>query len=202
MLINNSWNLTMFDQDQQTTAESNNFCSLEKTYNKINTLITDVDGVLTDGTFLYSEQGKVYKKFGPHDSDGVKLLKSMSISVQAITADKRGFNITKSRLYDMGIDLSFVSEQDRLNWLIENCDLEKTAFVGDGLYDAPAMRHCAVSFAPLNAVAFAKQNATKILEVCGGNGALLEVALEFLVSRDPKTYYELQGGFMGGHSNQ
>ena len=192
----------MLDQHQQTTELSIKFFSLEKAYNQVNTLITDVDGVLTDGTFLYSEQGKVYKKFGPHDSDGVKLLRSMNISVQAITADKRGFNITKSRLNDMNIELTFVSEQDRLNWLRENCDLEKTAFVGDGLYDAPAMRHCAVSFAPLNAVAFAKQNATKILEACGGNGALLEVALEFLVSRDPKTYHELQGGFMGGHSNQ
>jgi YrbI family 3-deoxy-D-manno-octulosonate 8-phosphate phosphatase len=192
----------MLDQHQQTTELSKEFFSLEKAYNQVDKLITDVDGVLTDGTFLYSEQGKVYKKFGPHDSDGVKLLRSMNISVQAITADKRGFDITKSRLNDMNIELTFVSEQDRLNWLRENCGLEKTAFVGDGLYDAPAMRHCAVSFAPLNAVAFAKQNATKILEVCGGNGALLEVALEILSLRDPKAYYELQGGFMGGHSNQ
>ena len=36
--------------------------------------VLDVDGVLTDGTFYYSEKGKIMKKFGPHDSDGLKLI--------------------------------------------------------------------------------------------------------------------------------
>ena len=37
--------------------------------------ISDVDGVLTDGKYLYSKQGKEYKMFGAHDNDGAKLLK-------------------------------------------------------------------------------------------------------------------------------
>ena len=36
--------------------------------------ILDVDGVLTDGGFYYSSEGKVLKKFGPDDNDALKLL--------------------------------------------------------------------------------------------------------------------------------
>ena len=38
------------------------------------TFVLDVDGVLTTGQFLYSVNGKIYKVFGPHDSDGLKML--------------------------------------------------------------------------------------------------------------------------------
>lgn len=38
-------------------------------------IIFDIDGVMTTGQFLYSENGKAYKIFGAHDNDGIKLLK-------------------------------------------------------------------------------------------------------------------------------
>ena len=52
--------------------------------------VLDVDGVLTDGTFYYSEKGKIMKKFGPHDSDGLKLISDL-IKVEFISADKEVF---------------------------------------------------------------------------------------------------------------
>ena len=39
------------------------------------TFVVDVDGVMTTGQFLYSKLGKEYKIFGPHDNDGLKMLK-------------------------------------------------------------------------------------------------------------------------------
>ena len=42
----------------------------------IKNLILDVDGVMTTGQFLYSEDGKAYKIFGPHDADGLKILRN------------------------------------------------------------------------------------------------------------------------------
>ena len=74
----------------------------------IEELVTDVDGVLTDGKYFYSDQGKILKQFGPHDSDGFKIIKSLGINVRAISADHRGFNITRKRLGDMGIDVHLV----------------------------------------------------------------------------------------------
>ena len=63
---------------------------------KIKNLILDVDGVFTTGQFLYTINGKVAKVFGAHDNDGIKLSKPY-LNIHAITADKRGFNITKKR---------------------------------------------------------------------------------------------------------
>ena len=42
---------------------------MEESKKKLN-LIIDIDGVMTTGQFLYSEKGKAFKVFGPHDSDG------------------------------------------------------------------------------------------------------------------------------------
>ena len=42
-------------------------------------VISDVDGCLTDGKFVYTAEGKVAKVYGPHDADGVKLLKGYNI---------------------------------------------------------------------------------------------------------------------------
>ena len=58
--------------------------------------LLDVDGVMTTGQFLYSEGGKEYKVFGPHDNDGLKLIKDKA-TIKFITADERGFLITKKK---------------------------------------------------------------------------------------------------------
>lgn len=62
--------------------------------------ILDVDGVLTDGGFYYSAEGKVMKKFGPYDNDALSLL-SPYLEIVFMTSDKRGFDITRSRIENM-----------------------------------------------------------------------------------------------------
>jgi 3-deoxy-D-manno-octulosonate 8-phosphate phosphatase KdsC-like HAD superfamily phosphatase len=53
-------------------------------------LVMDVDGVLNTGHFFYSEEGKMFKVFGPHDRDGVKIAESMGLTINFITADGLG----------------------------------------------------------------------------------------------------------------
>lgn len=142
---------------------------------KITTIVTDVDGVFTDGKFTYTKDGKISKVFGPHDSDGIKLLKKIGINVVAITADKRGFDITLSRMNDMGVYVVLVNEHDRADWFSKNFDATRTAFVGDGYYDAEVMRKTHVSFAPANAVEEAKRNTRYVLKTPGGSGVFLEI---------------------------
>ena len=57
-------------------------------------IIIDVDGVMTTGQFIYSKTGKLFKIFGPHDTDGLNLLKK-KYNISFITADKKGLEITK-----------------------------------------------------------------------------------------------------------
>ena len=58
-------------------------------------IIIDVDGVLSTGQFIYSQKGKIFKIFGRHDNDGLKIIKNF-FSILFITADKKGFKISKS----------------------------------------------------------------------------------------------------------
>lgn len=160
----------------------------------ITDFITDVDGVLTDGKYFYSVDGKILKQFGPHDSDGFKIIKSLGIKVRAISADHRGFNITKKRFDDMGIELILVSESERLNWIKLNCNPDNTIFVGDGLYDAAVMKICSMSFAPSNALSITKDCAKHTTIATGGNGVILEIALNILKELDNKKYKKFISG--------
>ena len=80
-------------------------------------VISDVDGCLTDGRYIYTADGKVAKIFGPHDNDGVKLLRANGFDVVFISADKRGFQITQKRINDMRCEVFNVSEADRVQWV-------------------------------------------------------------------------------------
>ena len=158
---------------------------------EIKELITDVDGVLTSGRYFYSKKGKILKEFGPHDSDGFSIIRSLGISVRAISADHRGFEITKKRLDDMGVELHLVSELDRLDWVKNNCNPEQTAFVGDGLHDIASMRLCSISFAPCNALPITKANAGYVTQASGGNGVMFEVAMEILKAVNMPRYQKI-----------
>ena len=91
----------------------------------IKNFILDVDGVMTSGKFLYSTKGKIYKEFGAHDSDGLKIL-SKYINIEFITADRRGLGISKSRISkDMGFKLTLVPEEKiDMNFLKPNLVLK------------------------------------------------------------------------------
>lgn len=153
----------------------------------IHQLITDVDGVMTDGKFFYTESGKIMKQFGPHDNDGIKMLNLHGIKTHAITADERGFLITKKRLDDMGVPLTLVSENHRLNFIETNFGFQYTAFVGDGFYDSQCLSKCQIGYAPKNATEHAKNHADHIIPYNGGEGVLLYVALDILQRENYET---------------
>ena len=116
-------------------------------------LVFDVDGVFTAGSFLYTIDGKFAKVFGPHDNDGIKMIRS-KIKIQAISADRRGFDITKKRIQDdMKIPLTLVDEKDRLDWFKSNFknSKEEVVYMGDGIHDAKIFDYVCYSIAPNNA---------------------------------------------------
>ena len=102
--------------------------------------ILDVDGVLTDGKFIYSDKGKKFKVFGPHDHDGLKIIKEF-INIEFITADKNGYTITKRRVVDdMKFKLTLVSEKIRINYLEKKFGLKNIIYMGDGIFDAEILK--------------------------------------------------------------
>ena len=91
--------------------------------------LLDVDGVMTNGQFIYSRNGKVQKIFGPDDHDGLRLL-SEFIEIRFITGDKKGFDISKKRIVDdMNFKLDLVSTVKRLDWIKKKYPLNKGIYM-------------------------------------------------------------------------
>jgi 3-deoxy-D-manno-octulosonate 8-phosphate phosphatase (KDO 8-P phosphatase) len=138
--------------------------------------ILDVDGVMTTGHFIYGIDGKLFKIFGPHDSDGLKLIRE-SVNIQFITADDRGFDITKKRIVDdMKYPLTLVKEENRFEY-IKGFDFDTVAFMGDGYFDSLIMPHCYISITPVNSRVECKKVATYITPSKSGEGAVMDACL-------------------------
>ena len=145
-----------------------------------NNFILDVDGVLTTGQFFYSSEGKVFKVFGPDDNDALKLI-SKFMNVHFVTGDSKGFDISKKRISDdMSFKLSLVSTTKRIHWIEENYDLEKTVYMGDGIFDHYVMRSVFYSIAPANANITAKQYADHTTQRSGGDRAVAEACVHLI----------------------
>ena len=149
-----------------------------KASNKLH-FVLDVDGVLTTGQFLYSSDGKAYKVFGPHDADGLKLVKD-KLNVMFISADKRGFSISERRAKDMGYPITLVTESERFDYVKNEFGFENVIYMGDGIYDAPLIKACKFGIAPANARREARQVADFITESKAGDGAVLDACLEIV----------------------
>ena len=142
--------------------------------------VLDVDGVMTTGQFIYSRDGKLYKIFGPHDNDGLKMLKD-KLNIFFITADKRGYPITEKRIVDdMGQKLTFVTEKDRLGYFKKNFKMNRLIYMGDGYHDAPILKDCLFGIAPNNARKEAKEAADYVTPSNAGEGAVLDACLYLL----------------------
>ena len=146
---------------------------------QINNVIFDVDGVLTDGTFFYSIDGKIMKRFGSHDAQAIKKC-STFFNLQLISADKKGFEISKLRAEHLGLPITLVSEDLRSDWISINYIREETALVVDSFTDIPSLMHVARSFAPRNSHPELLNRVSNVLNATGGGGAVAEV-LDILV---------------------
>lgn len=142
--------------------------------------VVDVDGVLTDGQYHYTSEGKVMKIFGPDDNDALCLLKRY-LQIHMISGDKRGFDITKKRVQeDMKFPLDLVSTFERVEWIKERYLLEDTIFMGDGIFDAIVFDKVAYSIAPANAFYTTKNKADFVTISKGGDKAVAEACLHIM----------------------
>ncbi len=156
----------------------------------INNVIFDVDGVLTDGTFYYSIDGKIIKRFGSHDAQAISKCLTF-FHLQLISADKKGFEISKLRADHLGLRISLVPESLRSDWIAENFVREETALVVDSFTDIPSLINVARSFAPINAHPELIKRVSDILNTSGGGGAVAEVLDILLYEKFKKHLWEI-----------
>ena len=142
--------------------------------------IVDVDGVMTTGQFIYSSEGKQFKVFGPDDSDALSLL-SGYMEIRFVTSDKRGLEISESRISkDMGYRLDLVGSFERFQWIADRYSPEVVTYMGDGFYDYLVMKNVGYAIAPFNADSQTKTFAHFITERSGGDRAVSEACMHLL----------------------
>lgn len=141
--------------------------------------ILDVDGVLTDGGFYYTSEGKVMKKFGADDNDALSLLRPY-LDIVFVTGDKRGFEISKKRITDMHFELMLVSTIKRIDWIKEHYNPNETIYMGDGIFDHYVMKEIGYSIATADADPHAKAHADYITKRRGGERAVAEACLHIM----------------------
>jgi len=143
-------------------------------------LILDVDGVMTDGGFYYSENGKVFKKFGPDDNDALSLLDPY-MEIRFISGDKRGFRISEKRIKrDMKRKIDLVSTINRLSWIDERYNLSEVIYMGDGIFDSLVFDKVGYSIAPSNSNQLTIDKAKYVTKRNGGDRAVAEAVVHVL----------------------
>ncbi len=144
----------------------------------IKLLICDVDGVLTDGTLYYGDNGVEIKGFHVQDGLGLKLLMNAGIEVAIIT--KRQSEAVSRRFDELGVKHLFQNCSNKLDAYQElknRLQLEDNAiaYMGDDLPDLPVMEKVGLAIAVANATAPIRKMATYMTELSGGRGAVREV---------------------------
>ncbi|MBQ3059354.1 MAG: 3-deoxy-manno-octulosonate cytidylyltransferase [Desulfovibrio sp.] len=146
---------------------------------KIKLIITDVDGVLTDGSLYYGPEGECIKKFNARDGVAIKMLQQAGIQVAVLSG--RDCPALRARMKDLGITIFRVGQQTKgeaCKSIIAEAGVskEETLYIGDDLPDLEAFACCGCSVAVSDAATAVRQTAQMVLQACGGGGALREVA--------------------------
>ena len=146
---------------------------------RIRLLVTDVDGVLTDGTVAYDGGDSSSKAFHVRDGLGIRLLLEHGITVAVVSG--RNDAAVEQRVRELEITHYYPGSTDKvtvLRTLLEQTGIEvaEVAALGDDLVDAELLRQAGVGIAVQDAHRSAKDSADWITTQKGGRGALREVA--------------------------
>ncbi|MDN5214217.1 HAD-IIIA family hydrolase [Fulvivirgaceae bacterium BMA12] len=153
----------------------------------IKLVVTDIDGVWTDGGMYYDNTGNEFKKFNVNDGAGVLLLKKLNIPICIITGEKT--EIVRRRAEKLKIEYLYQGVQNKLSKALELCQElgltpNEIAYVGDDFNDVKLLRQAGISASPANAPAYIQQEAQWTLSKKGGEGAFREFVEKLLAHFD------------------
>ena len=156
----------------------------------IKLVIFDIDGVLTDGSLYFDNQGQEYKAFNSQDGHGIRLLLENDVEIALITGRTSDLVLARAKNLRLNPDLIYQGYRDKIpafNDLLEKNDYsrEQIAYVGDDVIDLPIMSQVGLSIAVADAHWFVKDHADWITQQAGGKGAARDVC-EFILDAQGK----------------
>jgi len=156
----------------------------------INTFIFDVDGVLTNGLLIGTDNGELWRLFNAKDGFALKTALQKKYNLCIITGGT-SVGVFK-RFENMGFKHIYYKVHDKLPVLKQyleeqNILPEQVLYIGDDLPDYHAMHYCGISACPNNAVAEIKNSVDYICKSNGGEGCAREV-IEMVLKAQDKWY--------------
>lgn len=146
--------------------------------NKIKLFLSDVDGVLTDGSMYYSENGDELKRFHTYDGMAFELLRKAGIKTGIITSENTA--IVTRRAAKLKVDYLYQGKRDggKLVAALEICakegiSLAEVAYIGDDINCKALLEAVGYKACPANARKQIKQiPGITVLATKGGDGAV------------------------------
>lgn len=140
-------------------------------------ILTDIDGVWTDGGMYYDQTGNEWKKFHTYDSAGVLLAHKHNIPVGIITSEDT--KIVERRAKKLKVDFLHQGVKDKLQDALLLCqqlqiDLQDVAYIGDDIGDRDLLKAVGIAGVPSSAPEYIKQLSTIPLTKHGGEGVFRE----------------------------
>jgi len=154
---------------------------------RIKLIVSDVDGVWTDGKIIYLGENRELKEFNVRDGLAVKLAQRAGIAVALLTS--RHSPALARRARELGIEELHQNAANKLAQLQKIATRlslridDQILYAGDDLPDLAPMRSAAISAAPADAAPEVLRAASWKLETRGGGGAFRELVERLLRER-------------------
>jgi YrbI family 3-deoxy-D-manno-octulosonate 8-phosphate phosphatase len=160
---------------------------MEARLGAIKLVLTDCDGVLTDGGVYYGEQGEVLKKFNIRDGMGVERLRKWASVPTGIITGEMSPSVKQraAKLNITELHLGIKDKERVLMEILERFSLipEQIAYIGDDVNDLVVLPYVGVFFCPSDALPQVTQQADIVLQLPGGGGCFREMAELILAAK-------------------
>jgi 3-deoxy-D-manno-octulosonate 8-phosphate phosphatase (KDO 8-P phosphatase) len=153
----------------------------------IQLIVFDCDGVLTDGSLIYNDQGVETKQFHVRDGFGFRAAMAANMKVGVLTA--RSSRALTQRMVELKVDLYMhgqTNKAEAIEALVQQAQvkLEQTAYLGDDVLDLPALTRVGYPMAVADAVEEVRTAARFTTTAPGGHGAAREAIEHILKAQD------------------
>ncbi len=158
-----------------------------KTLETVKLLLMDVDGVLTDGSIVYTGDDLQIMRFNVKDGLGIRMLQDAGVIVGIVTGRKSA--ALSRRMRELGVAMCFDGVSDKGS-LLEQILIDtgftapEVAFIADDLPDMSIMKRVGVPIAVSDAEPDVKESAVIVTTRRGGNGAVREVCDAILQAKN------------------
>lgn len=159
------------------------------TLRNINCVITDCDGILTDGKIYITDRGEQLKAFHAHDGAGIKLLQQAGFLVTLVSG--RESPPLANRAEELDIEEFFPGSHNKIEPFRQmKSEYELTSdeicYIGDDLTDLSPFIEAGFSATVPDAAEEIRNRADYVTETRGGNGAFREVSELILKTQDKR----------------